>query len=84
MRHLEEHAQKARGEALPRHLLTEAMDRFFEEASLKPRTLESYKFTSNICAFLAIFTLMRSHANSSRSSFRDSETDRRHGCNHSP
>jgi integrase/recombinase XerD len=49
---LEEHAQKARGEALPRHLLTEAMDRFFEEASLKPRTLESYRFTSNICSRL--------------------------------
>jgi integrase/recombinase XerD len=49
---MEEYAQKTRGEVLPRHLLTEAMERFFEEASLKARTLESYRFTSNICARL--------------------------------
>ncbi len=48
---LEEYAKKARGdEERPRHLLTEAMDRFFEEATLKPRTLESYRFNSKVCA----------------------------------
>jgi integrase/recombinase XerD len=49
---LEEYAQKARGEARPRHLLTEAMDRFFEEASLKASTLETYRFNRRVCVRL--------------------------------
>jgi integrase len=49
---LEEYASKARGQAAPRHLLTEAIERYFEECSLKPRTIESYRFTSNLCARL--------------------------------
>lgn len=42
---LDEHAQQARGDR-PRHLLTEAMERYFEEATLKPGTLETYRFNS--------------------------------------
>jgi integrase/recombinase XerD len=50
---LEEYAQKSRGENdAPRRLLPEAMERFFEEATLKPRTLESYRFNSKVCARL--------------------------------
>ena len=43
---VEEHSQIARGEVLSRHLLTEAMARFFDEASLKATTLEGYSFQS--------------------------------------
>ena len=39
---VEEHSQAARGEVLSRHLLNEAIARFFEEASLKAGTLEGY------------------------------------------
>ncbi len=50
---LEEHAKKARGDNdRPRYLLTDAMDRFFEEATLKPRTLESYRFNARVCTRL--------------------------------
>lgn len=41
---MEEHAQAARGEVRPRHLLTEAIDRFFEEARLKAGTIETYRY----------------------------------------
>uniref|UniRef100_UPI00288A0714 tyrosine-type recombinase/integrase n=1 Tax=Methylobacterium sp. WCS2018Hpa-22 TaxID=3073633 RepID=UPI00288A0714 len=46
---MEEHAQAARGEARPLRLLTEAVDRFFEECTLKPGTIETYRFNSRIC-----------------------------------
>src|ERR1700712_447160 len=49
---IEEHAQASRGEVLPRHLLTEAMDRFFEETSLKTGTVETYRCISRILARL--------------------------------
>jgi integrase/recombinase XerD len=49
---LDEHAKKARGDDAPRHLLGEAMEQFFDEASLKARTLESYRFNSRVCARL--------------------------------
>src|SRR5688572_8761692 len=49
---LDEHAKKARGDDTPRHLLGEAMEQFFDEASLKARTLESYRFNSRVCARL--------------------------------
>lgn len=45
---MEEHADALRGETVPRHLLTEAMDRFFEEVSLKPGTIETYRFNSRV------------------------------------
>ena len=49
---MEEQAQASRGEAIPRHLLTEAMDRFFEECTLKPGTIETYRFNSRTCTRL--------------------------------
>ncbi len=45
---MNEHAQAVRGEQLPRHLLTEAIARFFEECTLKPRTVETYRLNSRI------------------------------------
>jgi integrase/recombinase XerD len=49
---LEEHSQGVRGEVLTRHLLAEAMDRFFEECTLKPGTIETYRFNSRTCTRL--------------------------------
>lgn len=49
---MEEHAQAARGEVLPRHLLTEAMDRFLDESSLKKKTIEGYRFNVRTLARL--------------------------------
>lgn len=49
---MEEHAQATHGDVLPRHLLTEAMGRFFEETSLRVGTVETYRFTSKVCARL--------------------------------
>jgi integrase len=50
---LEEYSKKARGdEDRPRYRLTDAMDRFFEEATLKTGTLESYGFNARVCARL--------------------------------
>jgi integrase len=43
---MEEHAQAARGEVQPRHLLTEAMDRFLDESALKKGTIEGYRFNA--------------------------------------
>ncbi|SFH01845.1 Site-specific recombinase XerD [Methylobacterium gossipiicola] len=43
---MEEHAQAARGEVLPRHLLTEAIERFFEEVRLKTGTIETYRYNA--------------------------------------
>lgn len=41
---MEEHAQAARGEVRPRHLLTDAMDRFLDESALKKGTIDGYRF----------------------------------------
>ncbi len=49
---MEEHAQAARGEVRLRHLLTEAMDRYFEETSLKAGTVETYRYNSRVIARL--------------------------------
>jgi integrase len=49
---MEEHAQASRGETLPRHLLTEAMDRFFEESSLEAGTIGTYRYTSRVVSQL--------------------------------
>ena len=49
---MEEQAQASLSEAIPRHLLTEAMDRFFEECTLKPGTIETYRFNSRTCTRL--------------------------------
>lgn len=43
---LEEYGQASRGEAVARHQLTEATDRFFEEVRLKASTVETYRFTN--------------------------------------
>ena len=45
---MEEHAQVRRGEPIARHLLTEAIERFFEEATLKTGTIETYRYNSRI------------------------------------
>lgn len=45
---MEEHAQAARGEATVRHLLTDAMARFFEETTLKAGTIETYRYNSRV------------------------------------
>lgn len=44
---LEEQAKSAQGDR-PRHLLTTAMDRYFEEATLKPGTLKTYRYNSRV------------------------------------
>ncbi len=49
---MEERVQAARGEMRPRHLLTEAMDRFFDETSLKAGTVETYRYNSRVLARL--------------------------------
>lgn len=43
---MEERAQAARGEVRPRHLLTEAIDRFLDESALKKGTIEGYRFNA--------------------------------------
>ena len=48
----EEHSRAERGETPLRHLLTEAIDRFFEECTLKPGTIETYRFNSRVCTRL--------------------------------
>jgi integrase/recombinase XerD len=52
LRLMEEHAEAARGGTPPRHLLTEAIERFFEECTLKPGTVETYRFNSRVCTRL--------------------------------
>ncbi|WP_284247370.1 site-specific integrase [Methylobacterium haplocladii] len=45
---MEEHAQAARGEALPQHLLAEALDHFLEGSSLKKGAIKGYRFNARI------------------------------------
>ncbi len=45
---MEEHAQTTRGEPAARHLLTETMERFFEETTLRAGTVETYRYNSRV------------------------------------
>ena len=45
---MEEHAQAMRGETVARHLLTDAMERFFEETTLRAGTIETYRYNSRV------------------------------------
>lgn len=49
---MEEHGQASRGELQERHLFPVAVERFFEECTLKPRTLETYRYNSKVCTRL--------------------------------
>lgn len=53
---MEEHAGRARGD-LPRHTFADAVERFFQEARVKPATLRSYRSNSRTLAptFDALF-----------------------------
>lgn len=52
VRLIEEHGQVARGEACERHRLTDAISRFFEECTLQPGTVETYRFNAKVCTRL--------------------------------
>ena len=45
---MEEHGQTARRPSPTQHLLTDATARFFEEATLKPGTIETYRYNSRV------------------------------------
>lgn len=45
---MEEYAQATRGEPTVRHLLTDAMERFFEESTLRAGTIETYRYNSRV------------------------------------
>ncbi len=45
---MEEHALAQRGDIRHRHLLSDAIDRFFEETSLRASTIETYRYTSRV------------------------------------
>ncbi|MCJ2124560.1 tyrosine-type recombinase/integrase, partial [Methylobacterium sp. J-077] len=45
---MEEHTQATRGEPVVRHLITDAMERFFEETTLKAGTVETYRYNSRV------------------------------------
>ena len=52
LRLLEEHAQAARGDTRERHLVSEAVERFFDECTLKPGTIDTYRYNSRTCGRL--------------------------------
>jgi integrase/recombinase XerD len=52
LRLMEEHAQAHRGETRDRYLFTDAIVRYFEECTLKPGTVVTYRFNAKVCARL--------------------------------
>lgn len=49
---IEEHAQAVRGETREKHLLSQAFERFFDECTLKPGTIDTYRYNSRTCGRL--------------------------------